>query len=381
MSAGSLLRWLFMVVAALSVISDSSVKAESPLIFISNFAAGDKGAIQAATFDLETGKLTFGERTTGVENPFFLALSPDRKFLYSIHAQQFGSPAAEEAAAFELVGKSGKLKFLNRQSTRGSASCYLHVDATGKSLLVANYTTGNIAALPIQANGALSPAASFIQHEGKSVDPARQKGPNAHSIITTPDNKYALAADLGIDKILIYQLDSAKAGLKPHATAFAKTPPGAGPRHITFHPNGKRLYAINELQNSVTVFDYSAEQGSLTERQTISTIPAEFKGVTHCADLKITPNGKYLYGTNRGHDSVAMYKIGDDGLLTLIGIEPSRGKGPQNLVITPDGKWLLCANMPGNNVATFKIDSASGKLALQGDPIETTGPSCLMLVP
>ncbi|MCA9113419.1 MAG: beta-propeller fold lactonase family protein, partial [Planctomycetaceae bacterium] len=162
---------------------------------------------------------------------------------------------------------------------------------------------------------------------------------------------------------------------------FVRTPPGAGPRHLTFHPNGKHLYAINELKNSVTLFDYANETGMLIERQTIPTLPPEFEGTSHCADLKITPDGRFLYGTNRGHDSIAAYRIAADGQLALIGIEPSLGKGPQNLAIAGDGKLLLCANMPGNNVAVFRIDSESGKLTSVGPPTTMPMPSCIMLLP
>jgi 6-phosphogluconolactonase len=273
------------------------------------------------------------------------------------------------------------LRLLNRQSARGSAACYLHVDATGKTLLVANYSSGSVASLPILDDGSLGEAASFIQHSGLSVDPARQKGPHAHSIITSPNNRFAYAADLGLDQVLIYRLDPTAAKLTPNVPPFAKTPAGGGPRHLTFDPDGKRLYAINEISNSITHFDYNSETGALTEKQTIATLPADFIGRSHCADLKFTPDGKFLYGTNRGHDSIAAYKIGDAGELTLVGIEPSLGKGPQNLAITPDGKLLLCANMPAGNVAMFRIESQSGGLKPLGEPLSITSPSCIMLRP
>ena len=239
------------------------------------------------------------------ENPFFLALSPDRKFLYSIHAKQFGGKENEQVAAYQVVGRTGELKLLNRQSAEGTAACYLDVDKTGKAVLVANYSSGSVASLPVKADGSLGEPASFFQHKGSSVNPQRQKEPHAHCIVVSPDNRYAFAADLGTDQILCYKLDPATAKLTPNKPPFAKTPAGAGPRHLTFHPNGKRVYVINELLNSVTVFDYDADAGTLTEKQTISTLPDDFKGTSYCADLKITPDGRYLYGTNRGHDSIA----------------------------------------------------------------------------
>jgi 6-phosphogluconolactonase len=235
--------------------------------------------------------------------------------------------------------------------------------------------------LPLQGDGSLKAATSFIQHSGSSIDPDRQKGPNAHSIVVSPDDKFAFAADLGIDKIMIYQLDNSAAKLVPNeAQPFTTMKPGSGPRHLAFHPSGKHLYAINELANTITLFDFAADTGKLTERQTISTLPSDFKGKSYTADLKITPDGKHLYGTNRGHDSIAMFNIADDGNLSLIAIEPSQGKGPQNLLITPNGQWLICANMPGNNVVVFRIDSTSGTIKATGTPVEMPMPSCIRWV-
>jgi 6-phosphogluconolactonase len=375
--------WRRALLLALSALigTAASAPAADPVVFVSAFAAGDQGGIHAYTFDATAGTLKPLRRTTGVENPFFLALSPDRKFLYSIHAKQFGGKDNEQVAAFQVVGRTGELKPLNRQSAEGTAACYLDVDRTGKMVLVANYSSGSVASLPVQADGSLGGPASFFKHEGSSVNPQRQKQPYAHCIVVSPDNKYAFAADLGTDQILAYKLDPATAKLTPNRPAFAKAPAGAGPRHLTFHPDGKRVYVINELLNSVTVFDYDGASGALTERQTIPTLPDDFKGTSHCADVKVTPDGRYLYGTNRGHDSLACYRIGADGRLTLVAIEPSRGKGPQNLAVTADGKWLLCANMPGNNVAVFGIDAETGRLKPTGEPVQQTSPSCIMLLP
>lgn len=385
------IHWLVLVVVVsiLLRVGPSSAHAQSdaaptsgeePLVFISTFAGDNEGAIEAFQLDRETGRLTPVHRTAGVEHPFFLAVSPDQRFLYSIHARKFGGKEHEQVAAYAIVGRSGQLKLLNRQSTLGTAACYLDVDATGKTLLVANYGTGSVASLPVREDGSLGEAVSFVQHAGSSVDPARQTGPHAHSIVVSPENRFAYAADLGIDQVLIYRLDAAQATFSPNATPLAKTPPGAGPRHLTFHPNGKYVYVINELSNSVTLFDYDSQSGALLRRQTISTLPGDFHGKSYCADLKITPNGRFLYGTNRGHDSIAAYRIGEDGRLTLLGIEPSQGKGPQNLAITLDGRLLLCANMPGNNVTVFRIDSQTGGLTPVGPPVSIRSPSCIRVL-
>jgi len=355
-----------------------TLSAAEPVVFISAFASGDKAGIHAFRFDSKTGALQPLHRTTDIQNPFFLAVSPDQRFLYAINAEKFGGADDEFVAAYALESRTGQLKRLNQQSARGTASCYLEVDATGRAVLVANYASGSVASLPVKEGGSLGEAASFVQHSGSSIDSQRQKGPNAHSIVISPDNRFALAADLGIDKILIYQLDAATAKLTPNeAQPFAKMQPGSGPRHITFHPSGRHLYVINELANTVTCFDYAAASGTLAERQTIATLPSGFSGRSYTADLKISPDGKFLFGTNRGHDSIASYRIGEDGSLTLLSIDKSLGKGPQNLLITPDGQWLLCANMPGNSVVVFQIDATNGKIAATGPPVEMPMPSCI----
>jgi 6-phosphogluconolactonase len=375
-------RALAFVLAALAmIVAPWPAVAADPLVFVTAFAPGEQGGIHAYEFNSKDGTLKLIHRTAGVENPFFLALSPDRKFLYSIHAKQFGGKENEQVAAYELVGRTGKLKLLNRSSAEGTAACYLDVDQTGKMVLVANYASGSVASLPVKADGSLGEPASFILHKGSSVNPQRQKEPHAHCIVVSPNNKFAFAADLGTDKILCYKLDPAAAKLTPNDPPSAKSPAGAGPRHLTFHPGGKWVYAINELLNSVTAFDYDAKSGTLTEKQTISTLPKDFDGTSYCADVKITPNGQFLYGTNRGHDSIAAYRIGADGRLSLISVEPSLGKGPQNLAITADGQWLLCANMPGNNVAVFRIDAKTGGLRSAGEPVSQPSPSCIMLLP
>lgn len=376
----NLVRCVLLFVAAVgATVCAPRADGEELLVYISAFASGEQGAIQACRLD-DSGRLTPTHRTTDVENPFFLALSPDRKFVYSIHAPgKFGGDAHEQVAAYAAVGNAGELKLLNRQSTRGTASCYLAVDATGKTLVLANYGTGSVASLPVLKDGSLGEIVTFSQHEGSSVDPERQKGPHAHSAVISPDNRFVFAADLGLDRIMAYQLDASTARLTPNRQAFVRTPPGAGPRHLTFHPNGRHIYAINELANSVTRFDYDAQLGVLFERQTISTLPEVHTGTSYCADVKVTPDGRFLYGTNRGHDSIAAYRIGEQGELTLVTIEPSRGVAPQNLAITPDGQLLLCANMVGNNVVVFKINAETGGLTPIGDPLSITSPSCILI--
>jgi len=361
------------------------------LVFISMFAPEDKGGIRAYRLDPAAGTLVAAHETRGVPHPFFLAVSPDQKTLYSIWAKQFASQEDEEVAAWRIVDRDGTLAPLNRRSTRGAASCFLETAPAGRTLLLANYSNGGVMSLPIEPDGSLGEAASFLRNEaaGTLVHP-RQEAPHAHAIIPGPAVAgpeggaggclFTYTADLGTDQIVCRRLDPATAKLSANDPAATKTPPGAGPRHLAFDPAGRRLYVMNELANTVSVYDHDPATGGLAERQTISTIPAGFTDFTKTADVKITPDGRFLYGTNRGHDSIAAYRIGADGLLQLVEITTSHGAGPQNLAITPDGRLLLCANMPGNNVAIFRIDADSGRLSLVGEPVPVTSPSCIRIL-
>ena len=375
-----LLRYVLpFAVGVLSSATGHAVQAKELLVFISAFDAG-AGGLYACKLEVDTGRLEVLHRTTDAKQPFFLALSPDRKFLYATHAPgTFGGKENEQVSAYQIVGSEGELRLLNRESSLGTSTCYVDVDATGKTVVAANYSTGSVAAFPIRADGSLGKSTSFLQHQGSSVNRERQEGPHAHCMVISPSNRFAYSADLGLDKVFSYRLDASHARLSPGGQPFVRTPPGAGPRHLTFHPNGRHVYVINELANSVTMFDHDPESGFLIERPTISTLPKDFTGTSHCADVKITPDGRFLYGTNRGHDSIAAFRIGANGQLTLLEIVPSLGKGPQNLAITPGGELLLCANMPGNNVAVFRIDAARGSLTSLGQPLSLPGPSCIKI--
>lgn len=375
-------RKTFSLMMAMLVLTslNSFTLASNVRIFVSSFAPSGKAGIYAYTVDSKSGELTETARFTEIGHPFFLALSPNRKTLYSIHAPKgFGGKEHEEIAALRVVDRDGNLELLNKQSTHGAASCYLDVDRKGRLLAVANYTTGDVASYPLNRDGSMEKSAVFYKHSGMSVNQARQKEPHAHCIVISPDNKYAYAADLGIDKIVAYRL-SGKSEISPFDDELnARVAPGAGPRHLTFHPNGKHVYVINELLNTVTVFNYNSGNGLLTETQTIATLPADFEGVSHTADIKLTPNGRFAYGTNRGHDSLACYRVMPNGTLELIAITPSLGGGPQNLAVTPDGRVLICANMAGNNLALFHIDEENGSLTPAGKVHGLTAPSCIMI--
>ena len=355
------------------------------LILVSMFAADQAGGIRAFHLDPVAGTLVPAAVATDCPNGFFLALSPDRRTVYSLTAKKFGDAGTEEVIAWRLAGRDGTLEQIGRRPTRGPVTCYVAADPKGRTLLLAHYSGATVASLPLAADGGLTGDPEVVRHEGKGADAGRQEAPHPHAIVPAPSApnapQFVYAADLGADAIFAYKLDPATGGLIAAETPLTKTKPGAGPRHLAFHPDGRRLYAINELDNTVAVYDFDSATGRLVERQVISTLPEGFKGTTFTADLKITPDGRFLYGTNRGHDSIAGYRIGDDGRLTLVEIIPSRGRGPQNLAITPDGGLLLCANMPGDNLAVFRIDRDTGKLAAVGEPAAVTKPSCIAVVP
>ena len=366
------------------MMSDSTTRTDSTktsLVFISSFAAGAEGAIGAFHIDPVAGTLTPAHRTSGVEHPFFLALSPDRRFLYSIHGEAFGGKEHEQVAAYAIVGGTGELKLLNRQSALGSAACYLDVDATGKTVLVANYSTGSVAALPVQKDGSLGKAASFVQHAGRASIRRGRRGRTRTASSSARTTASPTRRTWGSTRCWAIGWTRRKAKLTPTRQPFVRTPPGAGPRHLTFHPNGKHVYVINETgQLGHAVRLRARDRDPDREADDLDACRRSSTGKSYCADLKITPDGRFLYGTNRGHDSIAAYRIGDDGRLTLIGIEPSLGKGPQNLAIVAGGRLLLCANMPGNNVAVFRIDPQTGGLTSVGQPVPVTSPSCIMSV-
>lgn len=355
--------------------------AEPISVFVAMFAAAEQGGIRAFHLDPESGRLSDMGTALSQPHTFFLALAPDCRTLYANRADSFGSPAAEEVVALRIGTADGRLEEINRQSSRGSASCFLEVDPSGRSLLVANYSSGSVAALPIRPDGGLGPAGSVVTHAGTGPLQDRQEAPHAHAIRAAAvgdGGTVAYAADLGIDQVIAYRLDPVAATLS--AGPVAHTPPGAGPRHLAFHPDGRRLFCINELSNSVTVFDRDIATGDLLPGPTVSTLPEGYAEVSHCADVAVTPDGRFLYGTNRGHDSIAVFRTGAEGRLERVAIVPSRGRGPQNLAVTPDGRLLLCANMPGNSLAVFTIDAESGLLEPRGEPLEVRSPACIRLV-
>lgn len=380
---------LVVAAAALTaLVAATSVHAADPpkelLAYFGTYTNGGKSkGIYCYKLDLATGKLTEVGVTEGIKNPSFVAISPSGKNLYAVSEVSEGGKPTGALTAFSLDRKSGKLTALNHQSSEGAGPCHVSVDKTGKCALVANYGGGSVASYQIAEDGTLKPAASAIQHEGSSVDPGRQKEPHAHSINVSPDNRFAFAADLGLDKVLIYKLDPAKGTIVANEPAFGETPKGGGPRHFAFRPDGRFAYVCNEMKSSVTAFAYDAEKGALREIQTITTLPAdqqELKG-NSTAEIQVHPSGKFLYCSNRGHDSLAIFAIDEKtGQLTAAGHQKTIGKTPRNFGIDPTGKYVIACNQSTDNVAVFKVDQASGKLNQVGDLVAIPAPVCVKFV-
>ncbi len=352
-------------------------------VYIGTYTGQKSKGIYAYRFDAATGRLTSLGLVAETVNPSFLAVHPNRRFLYAVSEMaKYEGRNSGAVSAFAIDRETGKLAFLNRVSSRGGGPCYVVVDKTGKSLLVANYGGGSVAVLPVLEYGRLGEASAFVQHAGSSVNPKRQQGPHAHSINLSPDNRFAIAADLGLDQVLVYRFDPTKGSFAANNPAMAKVNPGAGPRHLAFHPSGRFAYVINEMQSTVSAFSYDAAGGVLRELQTISTLPKDFAGDNTTAEVQVHPTGKFLYGSNRGHDSIAVFAI-DTGTGTLTPVQhvPTQGKTPRNFGIDPTGSHLFAANQNSDNIVVFRIDPKTGRLTPTGQVLEVSSPVCVKFIP
>ena len=358
--------------------------ADGPMwVFVGTYTGGKSRGIYRLELDPASGKLTEPVLAAESENPSFLAVHPSRRFLYAVNeVGAFGGQPGGGVTAFALDPEAGSLAKLNAESTVGGGPCHLSVDRTGKALLVANYGGGSVVALPIGADGRVGKASAFLQHEGSSVNKARQSEPHAHSINVDAGNRFAVAADLGLDKLFVYRLHPNRAALVPNDPPFAKVEPGSGPRHFAFHPDGKHAYVINELKSTITAFDYDPERGVLTERETISTLPKGYRGASYTAEVQVHPSGKFVYGSNRGEDTIAVFAVDPGtGLLAMVEIETTGGKAPRNFGIDPTGRFLLAANQDSDSIFAFRIDPSTGELTPTGQRVEVPKPVCVKFVP
>lgn len=372
-------------VSALCIALSTNTRADdvSTRFYIGTYAGGKSQGIYVSSFDPATGRIGPVQLAAKAVNPSFLALPPKGEFLYSVgEVGEFQGRRGGLISAYRIEPASGRLELLNQESSGGAGPCHLSLAPNGCCVMVANYSGGSIAALPIGKDGKLAPAASVIQHQGSSVNSQRQSGPHAHQIVTDPSGRLAAVCDLGLDKVLLYDLDAAKASLVPHNPPWTSVAPGSGPRHIAFHPSGKFAYVVNEMASTVTAFSYDAKHGELKSIQTISTLPQNFSGASSCAEIEVHRNGKILYASNRGHDSIAAYEIDKNtGLLALLQHQSSLGKTPRHFAVDPSGKWLLAANQDSDTIAVLAIDKASGRLIPTGDKAEVGKPVCLAFAP
>lgn len=337
--------------------------------------------IYAYRFDSQKGQLAPVGVAAESTDPSFLAVHPSGKYLYAVNEiGNFNGGSAGAVSAFAIDGTSGTLKFLNQVSTRGPGPCHVSLDKTGAYVLVANYDGGSIASFPVQGDGTLGTASGFVQHSGSGPNKERQGGPHAHWIGTSPDNRFALAVDLGLDQVIIYGFDATKGTFTPDLSGFAKVKPGAGPRHLAFHPNIKFAYVLSEMESSVTAFSYQAKTGAFSTLQTISALPKDYTGPKEAAEIAVHPSGKFLYTSNRGHDSIAIFGIDKKGLLKSLGYVLTGGKTPRHFAIDPLGNYLLVENQESNNIVVFHIDSASGSLTPTGQTVEVPSPVCITFV-
>ncbi len=368
------------LVLALSL-SSTHLRADHFVYFGTYTGAKSKGIYLSRMTD--EGKLAPAELVAETANPTFLAAHPNGKFLYSIgEVSKFGDKKAGSVSAYAIDRSTGKLTLLNSQSSGGTGPCHIDVDRAGKVVVVANYGGGSVQALPIKKDGSLGDPGTFIQHEGSSVNKGRQEGPHGHAIVIDPSQRFAVACDLGLDKVLVYKLNAGKARLTPNEPPFATVAPGSGPRHIAFRPDGKFAYVINEMLCTMTAFAWDSRRGTLKEIQTVSTVPGAVEKGFSTAEVYVHPSGKFVYGSNRGHHSIVAYASDPkSGKLTLIEHQNTQGKTPRHFAIDPKGKYLLAENQDTHNVVVFRINPETGKLTLTDERLEVGSPVCAVFVP
>jgi 6-phosphogluconolactonase len=346
------------------------------LAFVGTYTDADTDGIYSLRIDAGTGDVERIDAVPGGQDPSFLALHPDGEHLYAVNEADDG-----RVTAFAVDRGSGELTRLNSVACGDAGPCHCSVDATGSYVLAAHYAGGSVSMLPIEDDGRVGEPTSVVDHEGSSVDPDRQTAPHPHSITPGPENRFAYVPDLGTDEVVVYELDREAGALHPSDVGAVQVHPGAGPRHVDFHPNGRWAYLINELDSTMTVFAYDADTGGLEEIEHVSTLPAAFDGESYTADVHVHPSGEWLYGSNRGHDSIAHFGIDPtDGRLDLVGRPSTRGEWPRNFALDPPGAHLFAENRESDDVVVFDVDEDTGGLAATGHVAEIPEPACMVFL-
>ncbi len=344
-------------------------------LLVGTYTTKGSDGIYVYRFNTQTGDFEHINNTKGISNPSFLSISPNKKFVYSVNEE--GNLGG--VAAFAFNQKSGELKLLNRSSANGDHPCHLEINSDGKYLAVGNYTGGNLCLFGLNTDGSLKPNPQTISHIGKSINESRQEKPHVHSVNWAANQKDLFVPDLGIDKIMHYSFNKTTQKLETGSPAYTEVEAGSGPRHFVFHPNRKFAYVIQELSNQITAFNY--KEGTLTKIESSTTLPADFKGANYTADIHISPDGNFLYGSNRGHNSLAIFRINQqNGKLKLVDIQAINGSWPRNFLIDPTGNFLLAANQNSDNIVIFKRNKNTGKLTATGKEIKISMPVCLKMI-
>ena len=373
--AGFFIALLLAVLTLPLLCAKSAQKANRYFVYVGTYTGPASKGIYAFHFDPSLGRATSLGLAGETSNPSFLVADADGKYLYAVNeVSDFQGQKSGGVSAFSIDHASGKLTLLNQVSSHGAGPCYITLDKTGKFVLVANYDSGTVATFPVLPDGKLGEAASVIQHSGHGSDPERQEGPHAHEIELSPNTRFAVAADLGLDKLLVYKFDAATGALKPNDPPFAQMEAGSGPRHFGFTPNGKFAYVLAEMKSTVTALSFDSRSGTFRQLQTVSSLPADFKGKNDAAELVVSPSGKFVYASNRGSDTIAVFSIGRDGKLSNVEYAPTKGKTPRGFRLDPSGSYLFAANQESNNIVIFKVDAKSGKLTPTGQVLEAPSP-------
>jgi 6-phosphogluconolactonase len=350
-------------------------------VYVGTYTDGTSRGIYRFDFDPATGSMSEPVLAVETKNPSFLALHPSGRFLYAVgEISSFEGQKTGAVSAFAVEARTGDLVLLNQQASEGAGPCHLVVDREGRNVLVANYGGGTVAVLPIDADGRLKKATSVRVHEGSGPNQARQQKPHAHGIYLDAAERFALSPDLGADRVFVYRFDAANGTLLPHSAA--PLDPGSGPRHLAFDPGGRHAYVINELLSTITAFSYDGAKGALAPRQTVSTLPAGFTGTSWTAEVEVSRDGRFVYGSNRGDDSLAVFSVeASTGRLSAAGHAPAGGSYPRHFTIDPTGRWVLAAHQNSGTIAVLKIDPATGVPALTGAAAKVDKPVCLLPVP
>lgn len=369
--------WSLWLLAGISVAQPAGK--DSMLVYIGTYSTRGSEGVYVYRFDAASGTLTDTGHRGKVASPSFLATNAAGTRLYA--ANEDWSKPQGSISAFAVEPASGALTLLSQASAKGSGPCHVAVAPSGTMVVAANYGSGSVVSLPLGANGEVLEAVDLVQHTGKGPNPKRQEKVHAHSVTFDPTGERVYACDLGIDKVMIYRPDE-QGRLVPNAPASASVHPGAGPRHMAFAPNGRYAYVINELDSTITQFAYDAATGALTEVEHVPTLPAGWTGNSTCADIHLHPSGRWLYGSNRGHDSLAVYAVAPDtGRLTLVEHVSSGGRTPRNFAIDSTGSWLVAANQDTDNLVVYRLDPATGRLTVKGEPVKVPAPVCVRFAP